>query len=178
MAAKRVEIGPTGDVVRANIASVRRERGYTLRQLSDRFGEIGRPMSNSSISQIETGSRRVDVDDLVAFAVALDVSPNALLMPQHYDANRLIDAAGAPQVSAGLFWYFLDGMRSLTTQSVDFVVRSQPPFLRPRSIPDPSKSRDMGPLRVARMMQTDGDNVDCGVTIGVGNLLPDEQNED
>lgn len=38
-------------------------------------------MLPSGISKIENGERKVDVDDLVALAVALDVSPVALLLP-------------------------------------------------------------------------------------------------
>jgi hypothetical protein len=38
-------------------------------------------MSAYSISKIETTDRRIDVDDLVALAVALDTTPNRLLLP-------------------------------------------------------------------------------------------------
>jgi len=53
----------------------------TLSQLSDNLSDAGRPMAGNTVSTIETMARRVDVDDLVAFATALNVSPAALLMP-------------------------------------------------------------------------------------------------
>jgi transcriptional regulator with XRE-family HTH domain len=53
----------------------------SLGQLSEELGKLGRPILASGLSKIETGERRVDVDDLVALAVALDVSPSRLLLP-------------------------------------------------------------------------------------------------
>jgi hypothetical protein len=41
----------------------------------------GRPILPSGLSKIEQGQRAVDVDDLVALAIALQVNPNALLLP-------------------------------------------------------------------------------------------------
>lgn len=52
-----------------------------MRQLSESLADAGRPMPGNTISAIETMVRRIDVDDLVAFSVALNVSPTALLMP-------------------------------------------------------------------------------------------------
>lgn len=81
MATRRVELGTTGETVRANISRLRRDRGLTLRDLADRMAETGRPLAHNSISEIERGARRVDVDDLVALALALEVSPLAILLP-------------------------------------------------------------------------------------------------
>jgi hypothetical protein len=52
----------------------------TLDQLSSRMARIGRPVQKSGLSKIEAGDRRVDADDLIALAVALDVNPNVLLL--------------------------------------------------------------------------------------------------
>lgn len=51
-----------------------------VRELSEQLGAIGRPMLPSAITKIETGQRRVDVDDLVALAEVLDVAPQRLLV--------------------------------------------------------------------------------------------------
>ncbi|EHM29101.1 hypothetical protein SPW_2559 [Streptomyces sp. W007] len=40
---------------------------------------LGRPMTITMLSRIECRQRRCDVDDLVAIAAALDVSPLTLL---------------------------------------------------------------------------------------------------
>ena len=50
-----------------------------LRDVSGRLAAAGRPMAHNTVSEIERGARRVDVDDLMALAAALDVSPIALL---------------------------------------------------------------------------------------------------
>jgi len=72
--------GPGKQVAR-NVQQLRKRRGMTVRDLSARLAELGRPILPSGITKIEQGGRRVDADDLVALAVALGVNPNALLLP-------------------------------------------------------------------------------------------------
>ncbi len=79
MATRRVVIGPTGHTVRANVSKFRKLRGLTLRELAERLEQGGRKMAHNTISEIERGARRVDVDDLTALAAALDVAPVDLL---------------------------------------------------------------------------------------------------
>jgi transcriptional regulator with XRE-family HTH domain len=79
MAARRVELGAVGEMVRAAIRTNRNNHGWRLEDLSARLQEQGRPMSKATLSQIETGGRRVDVDDLVAIARALEVEPVILI---------------------------------------------------------------------------------------------------
>ena len=64
-----------------NVAELRSARGYSVRALADRLDALGHPMLPSAITKIEKGARRVSVADLVALAVALDVSPPRLIMP-------------------------------------------------------------------------------------------------
>ena len=80
MAKSDIEIGPTGRAVAERVRQVRNDaRRWTLNQLSERTGLAGRRLSVSALSLIETGKRRVDVDDLVALADALEVSAAYLL---------------------------------------------------------------------------------------------------
>ena len=51
----------------------------TQAELDAALATVGRPIIQSGISKIENGSRRVDVDDLVALALALGTTPHALL---------------------------------------------------------------------------------------------------
>src|SRR4051812_42544798 len=81
MATKDLERGPVAERVSSNLTALRAEKALTLAQLAEALGELGRPISVSGLSKIERGDRRVDVDDLVTLAVALDVSPNRLLLP-------------------------------------------------------------------------------------------------
>lgn len=85
------EPGPTGLRVAANIKALREAQGISLRALAARLAELGRPIITSGIHKIETGQRRVDADELVALALALDVSPNRLLLPPEASTERGVD---------------------------------------------------------------------------------------
>jgi len=75
------ERGPSATRVADNLQALRRARQLTLADVADRVSALGQPMSLGILSKIENGDRRVDVDDLVALAVALGVTPNRLLLP-------------------------------------------------------------------------------------------------
>lgn len=117
MATRRVEIGPFGETVRRNVTRFRGLRGLTMTQLSARLTELGRPMGVSTLSGVENGGRRVDADDLVMLAAALDVSPASLLMPSATDPieeSVPADAVhGGRSVSAGEWWNWLTAVAPL-----------------------------------------------------------------
>lgn len=73
---------PVGARIGENVRRLRRKRGYDLRTLSAELAEAGHPISLGQLSKLELGQRRVDVDDLVALAVVLNVTPGQLLMPE------------------------------------------------------------------------------------------------
>lgn len=64
------------------MSELRKERRVSLRSLSERLERLGHPLLASGLSKIEMGTRRADVDDLMALAVALDVAPNRLLLTE------------------------------------------------------------------------------------------------
>lgn len=66
-----VNLGATGELVRANVRRIRTARGLTYAELSRRLERIGRPIAPLGLTRIETGFRRVDVDDLIALTQAL-----------------------------------------------------------------------------------------------------------
>lgn len=81
MATRKIEVEQTGRRVAANVRALRKARGnMTLDDLSRRLSELDRPIPKSGLSKIESGERRVDVDDLMALAIALQVTPNRLLL--------------------------------------------------------------------------------------------------
>lgn len=80
MATNKIERGPTAQRVAANVKTVREARRLSLEALSQRMGELGRPILRTGLAKIESGERRVDVDDLIALAIALQVTPNRLLL--------------------------------------------------------------------------------------------------
>lgn len=73
--------GHTNEHVAANLRRARQSVGVDLRELSARITQAGRKISPSALSKIETGDRRVDVDDLAALAYALETTPAGLLAP-------------------------------------------------------------------------------------------------
>jgi len=81
MGTNAVQRDATAETVSANVKRLRTEQNLGLRGLSKKLGEVGRPLGHSAVDQIERGTRRVDVDDLVALALALGVSPITLLTP-------------------------------------------------------------------------------------------------
>lgn len=90
MSEKKNPLGPIGENVRANIQRLRAHRGMSYRELSDRLATVGRPIPALGLSRLESGNRRVDVDDLMAFAEVFGTTPAYLMgKPQHpHDRNN------------------------------------------------------------------------------------------
>lgn len=77
-------------------------------ELSAKMDALGRSIPPLGIRRIEAGERRVDVDDLIAFAVALGVSPITLLMPESAKAEDAVMVTGCDeQIVAGQAWEWL-----------------------------------------------------------------------
>jgi hypothetical protein len=103
-------LGPTGETVRSNIKRIRENQRIPVTELSARLRDLGRPIPTLGIHRIEDGQRRVDVDDLVAFAVALSVSPPSLLMPNAETIEETVTFTGNPEpLSAGKAWSWFRG---------------------------------------------------------------------
>jgi transcriptional regulator with XRE-family HTH domain len=81
MATNEVPRGPISGYAAENARRLRAERGWKLAQLSEAMRRVGRPMLSSGLSRLETGQRRMDVDDLVALALVYGVSPITFLLP-------------------------------------------------------------------------------------------------
>ncbi|MGW8953026.1 helix-turn-helix domain-containing protein [Streptomyces sp. NPDC055709] len=116
MTTGRIELGPNGRAVAANVKRLRTARGMSLRALSEALSEVGRGLSQDAINKIENGAksdakqvRRVDVDDLVALAAVLRVNPSALLLPPTDDPAETVDITGVGPVSADRAWDWIDG---------------------------------------------------------------------
>lgn len=110
---KKNPLGPTGEQVRANVMRIREARGMTKKQLADRVQELGRPIPPLGISRIEAGTRRVDADDLVALAIALNVSPPTLLLPADRGADPYIDLTPAAPTTVSRAWKWARGDSAL-----------------------------------------------------------------
>lgn len=89
MATQRIEHGPAGRRVAANLAALRHASRMSQPQLAKRMTAIGRPMTGAVLSKTEQLDRRVDVDDLMALALVLEVTPNRLLLTSATDTDRV-----------------------------------------------------------------------------------------
>jgi transcriptional regulator with XRE-family HTH domain len=78
---KMPEVGPVGRNLIANVEYLRQVRRLSQRKLSAELDRIGRPIAPLGLSRLVRGQRRVDVDELVALAGVLGVTPDVLLSP-------------------------------------------------------------------------------------------------
>lgn len=111
MGTNAVQRGPTADTVAVNVKRLRDDLNLGLRALAARLANAGRPLTHTALDKIERGTRRVDVDDLMALAVALEVSPATLLMPEVTTAewdDAEVETTGLPKgTTAELLWGWL-----------------------------------------------------------------------
>lgn len=109
MVKKEVETGPTGETVAANIRRLRAGLSYTemSRRLED---SAGWSINAVGVRRIESAERRVTVDDLMAFSVALGVSPVTLLMPESATGDERVSVSGVKnEVRTQELWDWLRG---------------------------------------------------------------------
>jgi transcriptional regulator with XRE-family HTH domain len=102
-------LGPTGHAVAANVERLRKDQNLTYAALSERLGQIDRPIPPLGLRKIVAETRRVDVDDLLGLAVALNVSPISLLIPHDTASpNDMIEVTGvdSPEEAAEV-WKWL-----------------------------------------------------------------------
>ena len=135
MGTRAVSRGPTAETVAANVRRLREARGLSLPGLSDRLAKIGRPILPSGLSKIELGERRVDVDDLMALAVALRVNPSAMLLPHTTGSDESYEITGAGGLPAHQVWDWADGKAPLfdpddDATDLDFLLHARPPGRR------------------------------------------------
>ena len=68
-------------------------------------------MSYTTLSQIENGARRVDVDDLMILSVALNVSPIVLLTDRTASSSETVTATGLGELEVRDLWDWLRAER-------------------------------------------------------------------
>lgn len=101
-------MSPSDRQVAQNLARLRAERGMSTTRLAAVLRGLGRPIPATGVTRVEKGQRRVDAGDLVALAIALDVAPNALLLPPLGERQTVALAPGI-EVSTKAAWSWADG---------------------------------------------------------------------
>jgi transcriptional regulator with XRE-family HTH domain len=115
MGTNAVQRDATAKTVSANVKRLRSQQNLGLRGLANKLGEVGRPLGHSAVDQIEKGKRRVDVDDLMALAAALDVSPATLLMPVGEKDEEATVTAHTAKLTCGHAWDWITARRPVTS---------------------------------------------------------------
>lgn len=140
-----MDLGPVGKHAAANVKALREKRRLTYADLSRILDDLGRPIPPLGLRRIEAGGRRIDLDDLAALALALEVSPLAILLPS--EASALIP--DGEEYSHERLWDWGIGKWPLQGDEVTFV-------------------RDSHPRRWARMMdrRDSGDAMTLKLTAG------------
>lgn len=121
MAMGRIELGPTGRAVAANVKRLRAAKGMSLRALSEALEAKGRRLNQDAINKIENGAdpdsskgvRRVDADDLAALAAVFGVSPSSLLLPMTAKPADPVAVTGEGEMPADQAWAWAHGKRPL-----------------------------------------------------------------
>ena len=104
MGTNAVPRGSTADTVAANVKRLREDQRLGLRALAARLSDAGRPLTHTALDKIERGTRRVDVDDLMALAASLRVSPIRLLMPHTVTPHEQVQGTCRSPEPAHLLW--------------------------------------------------------------------------
>jgi transcriptional regulator with XRE-family HTH domain len=125
MSGKTSDLGPTGEHVARAVRTFREARHLGYAELSRRLTKQGRTIPPLGLRRIEAGERRVDVDDLVALALALDVAPVALLLPADRDSYRPLVAGGEPYTWQHI-WLWGTGLQPLSGDMLTFIRDSNP----------------------------------------------------
>lgn len=110
MAKEPIEPGPASERVATNVAALRGKVQQS--EISRRLAILGRPLSVSTLSKIEQRNRRIDVDDLMALAIALEATPNRLLLPGEVgdqETDPLVDLADGIHATPLAAWRWASG---------------------------------------------------------------------
>jgi transcriptional regulator with XRE-family HTH domain len=122
MSGKKMDLGPIGEHVATAVKRLREHRRLTYADLSRRLDDLGRPIPPLGIRRMEAGERRIDVDDLVALALVLEVGPLAILLPNEPSAV----VPGGEEYPRHRIWEWGIGQWPLWGDMVTFVRDSDP----------------------------------------------------
>lgn len=151
MATNEVPRGPISGYVVENVRRLRGERKWSLVELSDRMGAAGRPMLASGLHRLEQGSRRIDVDDLVALAIVFDCAPVTLLFPP--DTGGDVQLTWSQTVEALVAWDWARGVRPFDLPADEQEAAIRTAEFQLTAVPSPLQSADLGKITRAMLSQ-------------------------
>lgn len=78
------------EVLAARVVELRKRHGWSQAELADRMSSYGLGWGPTTVTKVEKGDRQVSVDEFVALAYVLGVSPAALVTPTAYRAGLAV----------------------------------------------------------------------------------------
>lgn len=93
---KELDLGPTGRLVARNVRWARESLGLSYAALSSSLEALGHRIPVLGLRRIEANARRVDADDLMALAVALESSPIDLMFRTVVETDQSSQGTGLP----------------------------------------------------------------------------------
>lgn len=121
------ELGEWGRRAAANIADLRQRSGMSQGEPAAAMTRLGRHITRGIVSKAEVTGRRIDADDLAAFALALGYAPNRLLLPGTASAEQVIEVSPGRYVTELDTWQWALGDKPLEGGSnAEFVAENRP----------------------------------------------------
>lgn len=153
-------IGNVGKITRQRVREERERQNLNLAALARRVTALGRPMNTLAVQRIEAGARRVDVDDLIALALALDIAPIALLAPAGDSGDETFAVADdQPAAPLDQIWPWMRGEKTRDPFGGDdqaFMRRSLPAWFEPEGSRAQAQVRDLqAQVRLLQQMLTE-----------------------
>lgn len=101
-----------GEVFGTRLQAVRKLKGWSLQQMAGALAELGITLHLTAIAKAEKGQRKVTLDEALAFAAVLGVSPLHLIVPLDNETElRVAPRLTAPALQAR---QWMRGQRPLT----------------------------------------------------------------
>lgn len=114
---------PSTRTVAENLKRYRKDSGRSMRALAEEMTAAGWPITHTVVSQIENGTRRIDVDDLSRFAHVLHVPVIALLLPATDKPDQVVGTSVDPndtsEIAVWRIFGDIPGAPEWLTESVD-----------------------------------------------------------
>jgi len=93
------------EVFQRRMREERERRGISQRDMVQRLADLGHPMAQPAITRIESGKRKVSLDEAVLIAVALDMAPEQLYAPGPTWRDYLVEQAERSPREAAEAWH-------------------------------------------------------------------------
>jgi transcriptional regulator with XRE-family HTH domain len=105
MPARKPKARTPGEVFAGEVKRVRTVRGWSQQRLADEMARLGVPIDRSAIAKVERSARQVNLDEMVAFAIALGVSPLGLVVPHEAGAQVALTPKHTVPAAEAADWF-------------------------------------------------------------------------